>query len=190
VYCFAGELVLLSIALGFHFFENFFLVLDLFVVGGTIALGHYLGNSATGSVLIFLRMWRFVRIVHGVYATEHTRAEKKMEEALVVAQAENAEEHRTLVEEILVNHHHGKFTAAKEQLALLLPSEKADNETLHGLHAVQKCVLEFVHSDGVFWIILACLILDVVFTLSEFLISHSQCEFSKETYSHVILFLT
>jgi hypothetical protein len=67
---------------------------------GTIALHHYISGPSVpppllptaatppflttphaweANVLIFLRSWRFVRIIHGVYAAEHAVAEKELE---------------------------------------------------------------------------------------------------------------
>jgi len=68
VYIFAVEICILLVALGFSFFFHPFYVLDLFVVGGTIFLQAWFVGEPADNFLNLLRLWRFVRIIHGVYA--------------------------------------------------------------------------------------------------------------------------
>jgi len=74
---FALEIVLLLIGMGSSFFCNFFYVLDFVVVGTTIAFDFIFHEGAEDNILIILRMWRFVRIIHGVYAAEFEDNEMK-----------------------------------------------------------------------------------------------------------------
>ena len=70
------ELSILVIGIGFrHFFNNFFYVLDLFVI--TVSLGLeilfvVMKNSRASDLvglLILFRLWRLVRIGHGIFAS-------------------------------------------------------------------------------------------------------------------------
>jgi len=68
------------------FMANLFYMLDLFVVSVSLALEltfKFLHNEIASEligILIFFRLWRFVRIGHGFFASSHELAEEKMEE--------------------------------------------------------------------------------------------------------------
>ena len=68
------------------FMSNLFYMLDLFVVSVSLALEltfKFLHNDIASEligILIFFRLWRFVRIGHGFFASSHELAEEKMEE--------------------------------------------------------------------------------------------------------------
>jgi hypothetical protein len=69
-------------AFGRHFFTHFGYVLDLVVV--SVSLGVEIGhNEDVIGLLIFLRLWRVVRIFHGVYVAVEFKLEK-LEETLKV----------------------------------------------------------------------------------------------------------
>jgi len=71
------------------FLKNSFYVLDLFVVTLSLVLdisAHSLSKIATevASLLVVARVWRFARIVHGVYA-EHVKSQKHQKDKTVEA---------------------------------------------------------------------------------------------------------
>ena len=199
VYIFALEILLTIIALGTGFFVNPFNLLDLFVVGGTITLDHTLIKDALGSMLVFLRLWRFVRIVHGVYAAEHEIAERELADALEEAQAEK----RKLVaigvtretEESLdhtVCHHivkgrvKKKRERAKNSLKEFLPPERAQLANESAVMKWRSDLLEVLESHPVVYLVVFCLVVDIGLTIAEFLVSHEMCEYQKEHSSHTI----
>merc|ERR1711998_777168 len=68
VVIFAIEIVLLIFGMGLDFFCHFFFMLDFIVVGTTLALELLMPEELAAQMVILLRLWRFVRIIHGVYA--------------------------------------------------------------------------------------------------------------------------
>lgn len=66
LFVFAAEMLVKFICAPIGFSRHFGHVLDGFVIIGSIILEFTLHHS-TGGFLIFFRMWRFVRILHGVY---------------------------------------------------------------------------------------------------------------------------
>lgn len=84
--CFQAELLLLSTALGSLFFRNPLYLLDSVVIASSLTLElwlHALGpakltDEDLSSFLVVGRLWRFLRIGHGIYATSHKSSEGKM----------------------------------------------------------------------------------------------------------------
>eukprot|EP01120_Amphizonella_sp_Union-15-10_P014664 TRINITY_DN719_c0_g8_i1.p1 TRINITY_DN719_c0_g8~~TRINITY_DN719_c0_g8_i1.p1 ORF type:complete len:234 (+),score=26.90 TRINITY_DN719_c0_g8_i1:90-791(+) len=73
------ELLALLFALGTHFFSKFMYVLDLVVVTVSLIIDLLLGEVLSSFILLF-RLWRMLRIVHGVYASVEENAKKKHHE--------------------------------------------------------------------------------------------------------------
>lgn len=84
----AFELELLSLvaAIGVAFFRNPLYVLDLFVVTTSLSLElvfHYLGHATLSELvglLVLGRVWRFLRIAHGLMVSMHEIGHHHMEE--------------------------------------------------------------------------------------------------------------
>ena len=87
---FEVELLLLIYLLGpIKFFKQFLYVLDLVIVSASLALElslQYIGDNTVAAVLpellIVFRVWRFVRIGHGLVASAHEVGLDKMHTAL------------------------------------------------------------------------------------------------------------
>eukprot|EP01120_Amphizonella_sp_Union-15-10_P013083 TRINITY_DN6013_c0_g1_i1.p1 TRINITY_DN6013_c0_g1~~TRINITY_DN6013_c0_g1_i1.p1 ORF type:complete len:221 (-),score=27.64 TRINITY_DN6013_c0_g1_i1:75-737(-) len=76
---FALELLLLLFALGFAFFRKLLYVLDIIVVSVSLVIDILL-SDALSSLIILFRLWRLLRIVHGIYASiEEVSQEKELE---------------------------------------------------------------------------------------------------------------
>eukprot|EP00658_Telonema_sp_P-2_P049812 TRINITY_DN37917_c0_g1_i1.p1 TRINITY_DN37917_c0_g1~~TRINITY_DN37917_c0_g1_i1.p1 ORF type:complete len:400 (+),score=128.82 TRINITY_DN37917_c0_g1_i1:251-1450(+) len=71
LFIFAVEIMLLMIVMGKRFWKNGFLILDFVVVVSSIVLDFTLHHSEESGLIVFLRFWRFVRIMHGIYMSEH-----------------------------------------------------------------------------------------------------------------------
>jgi hypothetical protein len=93
IYIFALEIVLLIIGMGpIKFFTNCFYVLDFTVITLTIVLHFLFHDQPADDLLILLRLWRFARILHGVYAaTEEYHEEEEREEEEEEAEKKAAE---------------------------------------------------------------------------------------------------
>merc|ERR1719373_784714 len=61
------------IAFGWDFFHHFGHVLDGIVIPVSIILEFVIGSS--GELLIIVRSWRLLRIVHGIYETQSSKGE-------------------------------------------------------------------------------------------------------------------
>eukprot|EP01120_Amphizonella_sp_Union-15-10_P016289 TRINITY_DN853_c0_g1_i3.p1 TRINITY_DN853_c0_g1~~TRINITY_DN853_c0_g1_i3.p1 ORF type:complete len:248 (+),score=32.07 TRINITY_DN853_c0_g1_i3:67-810(+) len=70
------ELLSLLFSLGLHFFTKFMYVLDLIVVTLSLIIDLLLGEVLSSFLLLF-RLWRMLRIVHGIYASVEETAKKK-----------------------------------------------------------------------------------------------------------------
>jgi len=83
---FAIELMLLVVALGIKFCENKLYILDLIVVGASLGLeiGLKLVDqeelAALSGLIIFARIWRLVRVGHGLYTTGSEINEREIHE--------------------------------------------------------------------------------------------------------------
>jgi len=83
VVTFAVEIFFLIIAYGFAFFTKPLYVLDFVVVTVTIAVdivAGQLGEVVGSLVLLILRMWRLVRIIHGTFLAAEERLKHAEEE--------------------------------------------------------------------------------------------------------------
>ncbi|GAB5364265.1 hypothetical protein AAMO2058_000955000 [Amorphochlora amoebiformis] len=69
---FCVEIFLYIVAKGLDFFTEPLEVFDMFIVAGSL-YQDVVYEEATGGLLMLLRVWRFGRIFHGVWATEHER---------------------------------------------------------------------------------------------------------------------
>lgn len=79
---FGVELVLLMISLRERFFKNKLYVLDVFIIGISLFLEFtFGGNEDTAAIglIVFIRCWRFARILHGVGLSVHEVDEIEME---------------------------------------------------------------------------------------------------------------
>jgi len=101
IYCFATELALLIFGMGTAFFCNGFYMLDFVVILCTIIFDILFHGSPEDNILILLRSWRFVRIIHGVYAAEVEDAEVRHKEE---EEEHKAEELRASQEELRASH--------------------------------------------------------------------------------------
>jgi len=82
VFIFAAEIVCLLFGMGLNFFTEPFYVFDMVIIGLTLALHYLFPDEAEVTYLTFTRVWRFVRIIHGVYSAEHNSNHKELEEAI------------------------------------------------------------------------------------------------------------
>eukprot|EP01120_Amphizonella_sp_Union-15-10_P013783 TRINITY_DN6495_c1_g1_i1.p1 TRINITY_DN6495_c1_g1~~TRINITY_DN6495_c1_g1_i1.p1 ORF type:complete len:133 (-),score=26.83 TRINITY_DN6495_c1_g1_i1:74-472(-) len=95
---FEFEILLLFFALGRKFFSKFMYVLDLIVVTISLVIDILL-SEVLSSLLILFRLWRLLRIVHGVYASiEESTKDKERERRVHVDLLTG--QHRTLKEEV------------------------------------------------------------------------------------------
>ena len=97
------ELCTLWVALGFAFARNALYVVDLAVVGLSLLLEIFLGvvfkdqaAATAASMIIIARIWRFVRVIHGVSSSVHERTSH----AVAHENAEMAEELQQQVKEM------------------------------------------------------------------------------------------
>lgn len=85
---FEAELLLLLLVLGcYGFFRNFGYIFDVFIITTSLSLEVLLHNTEAGSavgILIAARVWRLVRIGHGIMYSSQTRR-KAVGEMLDVA---------------------------------------------------------------------------------------------------------
>ena len=81
---FAVELLCLLVAFREYFFTRIFYVVDLVIVGGSLALEIRFSDKKELAdllaVLIVVRCWRFVRIVHGIVASVKERQAEEIAE--------------------------------------------------------------------------------------------------------------
>jgi len=88
---FEVELLATLTALGTIFIKNPLYVLDFGVVTASLVLDFHLhlGNAASGesgaTILIVARCWRFIRVVHGIYASSHERDMESLKEVTETA---------------------------------------------------------------------------------------------------------
>jgi len=74
---FLVENLLLLLALGFHYFRNFFYVFDIIVVTVSLLLEVLFIKTPESGLLVLGRTWRFFRVAHGLWEsaeTEHKKA--------------------------------------------------------------------------------------------------------------------
>jgi hypothetical protein len=79
---FASELSLLFCSLGVKFFRRPLYVVDAVIVALSLyadVVLHDLEGDVTMFLTVFVRLWRCVRILHGVGATVHEHADKQLE---------------------------------------------------------------------------------------------------------------
>jgi hypothetical protein len=91
VLIFALEIVILIFGMGPDFFCHAFFMLDFIVVGVTLFCKWAIPSDFAAQMVIILRLWRFVRIIHGVYAAEHENLEKQEEAKEKAEEAEMLE---------------------------------------------------------------------------------------------------
>jgi len=75
------EMVLLLVAFDLDFFKQPLYILDALVISGTLFFEIFERGSSVGmygNLVIFFRLWRVVRIVHGVAMSVQEQAEEKM----------------------------------------------------------------------------------------------------------------
>ena len=117
---FAVELFGLLAAMGKHFFRNPLYTLDFFVVGIAIVVDVIILSKDSApeaglvELIIIARVWRFVRIIHGIYATTHETDLHELEKVM--------ENRKTLKEHIGV---------LEDEIARL-------NRAVHGSNSVDK----------------------------------------------------
>eukprot|EP00026_Physarum_polycephalum_P014806 Phypoly_transcript_15363.p1 GENE.Phypoly_transcript_15363~~Phypoly_transcript_15363.p1 ORF type:complete len:222 (+),score=25.00 Phypoly_transcript_15363:98-763(+) len=71
------EILLVLIAFGLKFFQHPFYVLDMVVIGLSLVF-ELVFKEAVGALLVIFRLWRLVRIAHGVAVGLEERTEQKM----------------------------------------------------------------------------------------------------------------
>merc|ERR1711871_1521272 len=72
MWIFAAEILVLIFGYGpIDFFCNPFYLLDFVVITPTLVIEYSLGEDTIQKIILFLRLWRFIRIIHGVYAAEY-----------------------------------------------------------------------------------------------------------------------
>jgi len=130
---FAVELFALLCALGKAFFSHFWFNLDLVVVYGALLLESGLVvnmDSDAGSLLVLLRAWRVVRVVHGFIELEEHQHEKAKE--LKELREEHSELHRAHKKKTRQHQHmsHRLHSVDKEWLDEQYPEDK---EHVHGV---------------------------------------------------------
>eukprot|EP00802_Teleaulax_amphioxeia_P014807 Tamp_14885.p1 GENE.Tamp_14885~~Tamp_14885.p1 ORF type:complete len:326 (-),score=56.04 Tamp_14885:594-1571(-) len=76
---FSVELCLLAIALGRRFFSSIFYVFDAIVIGSALYLDVTVQADEGGGLLLLLRLWRLVRIIHGTYVVGSHELEHALE---------------------------------------------------------------------------------------------------------------
>lgn len=91
VYVFGAELLLLLIGRGWRLFLSPLHLLDFVVIVMTLFLHYSLPHEPIGAVLVFTRVWHFVRIIHGVYLAEHELQEQELDEAVEALHAAQLE---------------------------------------------------------------------------------------------------
>ena len=81
------ELLLLSSVLRMNFFQNPLYVLDFIVVTSSISLELYLNSLGANKhteemsgLLVLARLWRFIRIGHGIFSSSHMASEHELGE--------------------------------------------------------------------------------------------------------------
>jgi len=74
----ASEMVLLLIAFDTDFFKQPLYILDALVICGTLFVEIFENGTTVGNLVIFFRLWRVIRIVHGVAMSVQEQAEEKM----------------------------------------------------------------------------------------------------------------
>ena len=79
LFIFGAEILTLLCLMRKRFFENGFLILDFFIVGASISLDFLFHHSEESGLIVFLRFWRFVRVAHGIYMSEHEGTVKNSE---------------------------------------------------------------------------------------------------------------
>ena len=99
---FAAELTLLLLALDCQFFHHLLYVIDAVVVFSSLTLEIVLYTTAAGNLagaLILARLWRFVRVSHGLVVSSHEAAEisHERQEAIKEHLAEIERAHHELV---------------------------------------------------------------------------------------------
>ena len=91
LFMFAAEICLLVVGLGTKFFQHPLLVLDAVIIGAALALDLSVKVDEGGGLLILLRFWRLLRIVHGAFTVEHHETEHLEEEhGQLVSKVEHA----------------------------------------------------------------------------------------------------
>lgn len=79
------EICLKVVALGKEFFENKMEIFDAFIVTTSLILDVIFFNHKDATqvfgLLIFLRLWRVLRVFHGVYQSASARSEHNLEKS-------------------------------------------------------------------------------------------------------------
>jgi hypothetical protein len=89
---FVLELLLLVAAFGLQFFTHFIYVMDLAVVLSSLwadYFTHMLGRKGEHSFVLLLRVWRVLRVAHGVFMVMEERA-RSLKEEMANLRGENA----------------------------------------------------------------------------------------------------
>jgi len=79
LFIFGAEILTLLCLMRKRFFENGFLILDFVIVGASISLDFLFHHSEESGLIVFLRFWRFVRVAHGIFMSEHEGTVKNSE---------------------------------------------------------------------------------------------------------------
>src|SRR5690606_1784557 len=90
LWVFAIEVVLLLIAFDLAFFLHPLYIMDAVIVGVALFIELYLQDVLVASLLIVLRLWRVVRVVHGIIMVGQN-AHRKTKEELEHLRSEFAE---------------------------------------------------------------------------------------------------
>lgn len=100
---FEMELILLFVALDVQFFHNLLYVIDLFVVTSSLALELVLKVTSFGDLaglLILARLWRFMRVAHGMATVTHEAKEHDTHASPSKELAKNFEEAVAYIQEL------------------------------------------------------------------------------------------
>jgi len=118
ILCILGlEIVLLLVAFDVRFFKQPLYILDAFVIGASLFI-EIEGKAQAGALLIFFRLWRIVRIVHGVAMSVQEKNEEQIKH--LEAEVNKLTEEKTKLAT--------KFDYIKKRYKKLIDATKEDME--------------------------------------------------------------
>jgi len=118
ILCILGlEMALLLVAFDVRFFKQPLYILDAFVIGASLFI-EIEGKAQAGALLIFFRLWRIVRIVHGVAMSVQEKNEEQIKH--LEAEVNKLTEEKTKLAT--------KFDYIKKRYKKLIDATKEDME--------------------------------------------------------------